>query len=172
MGLLRMPDSLRGELSKTFGILLTGTPGENVQSALRIIRSRRPPKVIIVGDFTLHHFLEAGFRPDIGIFDTKTRRSDFVGAIDVADAIRVRNPQGCITDGAAAALGRALLSGEPAMILVDGEEDLLSLTAIEKSPLGSLVIYGMPKRGMIVLTVDEEIKERIGGLLKKFTREE
>jgi uncharacterized protein (UPF0218 family) len=168
-----MPDSLRGELSKTFGMLLTGSPGENVQSALRIIRSRHPPKVIIVGDFTLYHFLEAGFRPDIGIFDTKTRRSDFVGSIDeVAAAILVRNPQGCITDGAAAALGRALLSVGPALILVDGEEDLLSLTAIEKGPLGSLVIYGMPKRGMVVLTVDEEIKERICGLLKKFTREE
>ena len=149
-----MPDSLRGELSKTFGILLTGTPGENVQSALRIIRSRRPPKVIIVGDFTHQPFLEAGFRPDIGIFDTKTRRSDFVGAIDVADAIRVRNPQGCITDGDAAALGRALLLG-PALIRSTGRRTCSP--DCREEPARPLVYTGC-RRGMIVLTIDEEMK--------------
>jgi len=171
LGLLRMPDSLRGELSKTYGTLLTGTPGRNVARALRMIQSRRPPKVIVVGDFTLHHFLEAGFRPDVGIFDMKTRRSDFSGAIRDEGAVRTSNPQGCISDEAAAALDVALLSEGPVQILVDGEEDLLSLPAIAKSPLGSFVIYGMPKRGMVVLTVDKGMKEKIGSLLGKFTRE-
>jgi len=170
--LLRMPDCLRGELSETFGTLLTGTPSENVRDALKIIYSRHPPKVVVVGDFTLHHFLEAGYMPDIGIFDTKTRRSDFIASIVCEGAIRVRNPQGCITDDAVAALERALISEAPVLISVEGEEDLLSLPAIELSPIGSLVIYGMPERGMAVLTVDEDLKEKVGTLLKKFKMEQ
>jgi hypothetical protein len=43
-------------------------------------------------------------------------------------------------------------------IEIDGEEDLASLVCIVTAPMGSLVIYGVPGKGMTVVTVDSRTK--------------
>ena len=168
MGALRLPEHLRGDLSKIYGRLLTDEPSLNVKAVLKHIKSKPPPKVTIVGDFTLNAFLKAGYRPDLGIFDNKTRRAAFI--ISEPPTACVLNPAGLITDEATLTIKQALVSGSASMLSVKGEEDLLSLIAIMESPDGSLVIYGLPDRGMIVITVQKEIKEKIGMLLSQFSR--
>ena len=159
MGSLRMPMRLRDELSKQYGTLLTGDPKSNVRAALGILRSKRPPRVIMVGDFTLKAFIESGYRPNLGIFDNKTKRSLF--PISERPTNVVSNPAGHISDEAVLTIRRLLLSEGPSLLFVDGEEDLLSLPAILYSPEGSIVIYGMPGKGMVVIVADKEIKEKI-----------
>ena len=168
MGALRLPERLRGELSKTYGILFTNTPVCNVKAILRVVNSKRPPKVTVVGDFTLKAFLDAGFRPDLGIFDNKTRRASF--RLLEKPTAYVANPAGTITDESVSIIKRALESDSPCLLFVEGEEDLLSLPAIIHSPVGSLVVYGMPNKGMIAISVQKEIKEKICGLLSQFER--
>jgi len=169
LGCLRMPDHLRGELSSTsFGDLLTGSPGENVQSVLGIIRSTRPPKVLVIGDFTLNAFLEAGYRPDAGIFDCRSMRAPVLSSLKATD--RIVNHAGEITDEAVLTIKRIMRRKRPSLLLVDGEEDLLSLPSILNSPKGSLVIYGIPSRGMMVIAVDQKIKKRIKKLVSQFHR--
>ena len=169
MGSLRMPDNLRHELSsKDFGNLLSGNPAENARSVIAAAKSRQAPKVVVVGDFTLKAFLNSGFRPDLGIFDRKTRRSDFLISEKV-DA-EVLNPAGQISDEAVAAIRRLLSLNRPSLLLVNGEEDLLSLPSVLYSPDGSIVVYGMPGEGMMVITTDAENKEKVKKLLEKFER--
>jgi len=168
LGSLRMPTRLRDELSKQYGTLLTGDPKSNVKATLDILRSKRPPKVIVVGDFTLKAFIESGYRPDLGIFDNKTKRSSFPVLEKPTNV--VSNPAGHISDEAVSSIRQLLLSKGPSLLFVDGEEDLLALPAILHSPEGSIVIYGMPGKGMVVIVADKEIKEKIASLISQFER--
>ncbi|PIQ72047.1 hypothetical protein COV87_00040, partial [Candidatus Roizmanbacteria bacterium CG11_big_fil_rev_8_21_14_0_20_37_16] len=44
----------------------------------------------------------------------------------------------------------------------------LTLPAILFAPLNSLVLYGHWKHGIIAIVVDEEIKEKVRKIIKKF----
>ena len=43
-------------------------------------------------------------------------------------------------------------------IIVEGEEDLLTLPVIKFAPLGALVVYGQPYVGMVLVMVTERTK--------------
>ena len=67
---------------------------------------------------------------------------------------------------------RALGGEKPARVLIDGEEDLLAIPAIEAAPLGSALYYGQPGEGVVVVTVDERARasaKRIMAAMKKET---
>ncbi|MEN3007403.1 MAG: FkbM family methyltransferase, partial [Candidatus Methanosuratincola petrocarbonis] len=50
---------------KEYGILLAGSPVENAARAIELFMRKRPPKVIVVGDFTLKTLIDHGFVPDL-----------------------------------------------------------------------------------------------------------
>jgi len=41
-------------------------------------------------------------------------------------------------------------------IIVEGEEDLLVLPLMADMPLGSVIIYGQPNEGLVIITITEE----------------
>lgn len=169
MGSLRMPEDLRGELAaEAFGTLLQGSPAENALNIVKIIAAKKPPKFIAVGDFSLKALLDAGYTPDLGIFDRRTKRlpCEFPNI----ETETVRNPSGEITDEAISSIKKALLPRRKrkVMLMVDGEEDLLALPAITSAPRGSLVVYGIPNRGMMLVIVDSPTKKKIASLMEKF----
>jgi len=166
---LRMPERLRAELSsKSFGTFFSGDPKANAENILKLIKSRHPPKVIIVGDFTLKVFSDSGFRPDLGIFDKKTKRSEFIGPDDFNE--KISNPAGQITDEAVASIKRLLSATLPSTLFIEGEEDLLAIPAIAQAPEGSFIIYGLPNEGIVVVTADKKTKEKINNLISQFER--
>ncbi len=171
MGYLKLPESLREELAKEYGLLLTGSPEDNAARAIELFMRKRPPKVIVVGDFTLKSLINRGFVPDLAVYDRKTKRSGF-NNIDLPPSFMVKNPPGTITDEAFSAIRAALGSGARTSICVEGEEDLLSIPAILLSPTGSVVLYGMPDRGMVLVEADEETKSRVRSMLDRFERVE
>jgi len=168
LGLLKMPEKLRPELSKPFGILLTGDLESNVNFVLSLIKKEHPPKVIIVGDYVLMGFIKLDYMPSLGIYDRKSRRSPFPSALKPTDT--VFNPAGHISDEAVVAIRRLLSSSSPSILYVEGEEDLLSLPAIIHSPEGAFVIYGLPSTGMVLIKVDKETKKKVAEILKSFER--
>lgn len=171
MGSLKMPDNLKSQLSSdAFGTLLDRSPEENAASVVKLVAETRPPKIAVVGDFTLNALLKAGFTPNLGIFDRQTKRIPY--DFPDVEAEAVKNPAGEITDGAVAIIKRALKGKrhKNVMLAVDGEEDLLAMPAIMHAPMGSLVIYGLPNRGMLVIKVDRRIKEKIALMINQFCR--
>ena len=56
------------------------------------------------------------------------------------------------------------------LIEVSGEEDLLVMPCVMEAPIGSLIMYGQPKEGIVLITVDESKKEIIEKLLNKFEK--
>jgi hypothetical protein len=110
--------------------------------------------------------------PDLGIFDRLTKRipCDF----PQVETETVRNPAGEITDEAMSSIKRALARRRrrKVMIAVDGEEDLLALPAIVQAPEGSVVIYGLPDRGMMLVIADGPTKKKIAAVINQFHKED
>ncbi len=168
MGMLKMPETLRSELSKPYGILLAGDLDSNVDDVLTLIKREHPPRVVIVGDYVLTGFIKSGYMPSLGIYDRKTKRSPF--PLNLKHTETVVNPPGHISDQAVLAIKRLLSSPEPSILYVEGEEDLLALPAVLHSPDGSFVIYGLPERGMILIKVEKNIKKKVAEILERFDR--
>ncbi len=103
--------------------------------------------LITVGDVVTVNTLGAGLDPSVSVVDGRTLRHVGMGvprdAFDVE--IRVRNPPGRITEDAMKAVRTALgeaEAGRSALLVVDGEEDLLALPLIAWGPENGLVLYG------------------------------
>ena len=80
--------------------------------------------------------------------------------------VYVKNPPGTITEEAIVAIKEALESPKHVHILVDGEEDLLVLIAVFYAPEKSLVVYGQPYEGIVVVKVTSEKKAEAAEILK------
>jgi GTP-dependent dephospho-CoA kinase len=78
----------------------------------------------------------------------------------------VKNPQGTISEEALEAVQKALESDKHVHIIVDGEEDLLTLIAVLCAPEKSLVVYGQPHEGIVVVKVTAKKKAETMEFLK------
>ena len=54
------------------------------------------------------------------------------------------------------------------IIQIDGEEDLSVLPAVLAAPLGWIVYYGQPERGIVKILVDEKNKAKIHKIVSHF----
>ncbi len=91
------------------------------------------------------------------IYDGRTRR----GPTRTPEAhgyrvVRVVNPPGGLTPAAVAASCRAARAPGLA-VEVEGEEDMMALPAMACARPGSVVLYGLPGRGTVVVFVDEGV---------------
>lgn len=166
-----LPDGLRSELRKHYGELYTGDEAETTK---RIVRDMgKPVKLITVGDITTFNILESGIVPDVSVVDDKTRRQPASSRIVKGtrhphfEIITVDNPAGSITEQLESALVSALGAKKPVQIYVRGEEDLAALPAIALAPMSSVVVYGLPDQGAMMVRVTERIKNEISSLLEK-----
>ena len=62
----------------------------------------------------------------------------------------------------------ALSKDEPTMINVEGEEDLAPIIIHCLAPIGTAVIYGQPKVGVVVQISTLEVKTRCRNILSMF----
>jgi uncharacterized protein (UPF0218 family) len=156
--------SIREALAKPLGSLVTEG------GALKLAASCSDD-VFTVGDVVSRTFLGRGVRPRIIIFDEKTHRQksgrfpeELLAGYRVECA---KNPPGTVSEEAYAELKRLIsISGEFAL-KISGEEDLLGLPTIELAPVGSLVFYGQPNKGIVAVHVDPETKGVARSLLEK-----
>ena len=112
--------------------------------------------------------------PNLMIIDYKTKRNidldetqtKIIEGIDCY-SVNIRNEAGTITAELIKAIETAIYSNETTKIIVDGEEDLATLPAIKLCKNGAKVIYGMPDKGMVVVDVNQQTKERTNRLLER-----
>jgi uncharacterized protein (UPF0218 family) len=125
-------------------------------------------KIITVGDATTERILSFGITPDIAVTDGVERRSLRDHLINYhAKEIFCTNPAGMISDEAMEVLQKALESSAPIRIKVQGEEDLLALPLFALSPKGSVVLYGQPLEGIVLVKITEEKQSQANGLMVK-----
>lgn len=152
-------------LKKPFGILV---PDSEVTEDRIKKMIRGAGKVIAVGDATTERMIGFGITPDIAVIDGRERRSKRAYSI-IYDAKQVKctNPAGDISAQAVKTINGALKSTEPVLINVDGEEDLLALPLFAEAPDGSVVLYGQPLEGMVVVRINPAKRKRARDLVKR-----
>jgi uncharacterized protein (UPF0218 family) len=167
---LVLTDKLRRSLKDPLGRLLPGSGPDIYEQVSTRISQRKPPRVIFVGDAVAKNALTRGIRRDVIIIDNKEKRAQTKPLDAHATRIfRVRNDPGTIGSEAWAAVQEAVESGD-AIMIVDGEEDLLTLVAMAVAPLGSFVIYGQPGEGLVMVEIDDSAKKKACFFLEGMTR--
>ena len=110
----------------------------------------------VVGDYVAANVLFAGLSPQIVVVDNRTMRIDVKPVKHGLKEVRVKNAAGTINAEAWLALRTAVMLKRRVAIVVEGEEDLLVLPLLAEMPLGSVIAYGQPRDGLVVVTVSKE----------------
>lgn len=176
---LVMTEDAEEMLKKPFGELIEGKDGDYAY-AMRIMMekySNENVPLITVGDVTTLTLQELKHCADISLVDGKTKRNTW----DKAEKINIEqydnyfkcvNPAGSLTksliDNCKLVLEKWLIDKSTSIIDVEGEEDLTPLIIHLVAPLGSIIVYGQPGKGVVVRITEEESKERCKNILSKF----
>lgn len=162
--MLRLQDEFRDLFKRPFGILFP-----DISDVIPLLSGR---VVYTVGDVVTDSLLSRGIYPDIAVIDGYTMRSPFLKTPLYVSArhIRVKNPAGMITPDLIAGLDLAL-SNPPALVFVDGEEDLAVIPLVIAAPDGALVLYGQPGEGVVLREIDGAARAEAKVLLSYFTSE-
>jgi uncharacterized protein (UPF0218 family) len=158
-------EELKERVRKPLGRLIHGTPSET--SSILIDELRKVSgKIIAVGDRVSRELSALGVRVDVYVVDDRIERQS-VEPFTMRGVVELRceNEPGTISEDAYAAIRDAVNMNEPVVVRVRGEEDLLALVAVIEAPIGSLVIYGQPRMGVVLVDVDEKAKQNALSIL-------
>jgi uncharacterized protein (UPF0218 family) len=148
-------------LKEPLGELVSGTFSECNAKLRKTWETEKPRRLILVGDTISRNAIETGIEPDVMIIDHKEERKD---AVDFthgkARVFRTINEPATLSLLAWQAVAEAIEKGN-SLVLVEGEEDLLTLVAILVAPVGSIVAYGQPGKGIVLVRISPEKKDEI-----------
>jgi GTP-dependent dephospho-CoA kinase len=159
-------------LKEPFGQLIPGEPNQTIPELRSIVQRNAPRRVTAVGDVVSRETLAGGIPVDLRIVDhVSMRRPTASFIINSRKTYHVKNPPGIITQESWQAIRQAMKERE-VVIYVEGEEDLLTLPCIAESPPNSLVLYGQPSQGLVVVTTSPSSKKKASEILGRMTREQ
>jgi|DewCreStandDraft_5_1066085.scaffolds.fasta_scaffold04753_8 hypothetical protein len=158
---------LRIRLKKPLGMLIRGSFAETMKKFKDMVDKEKPAVIISVGDTVSRNLVENRILPQLSIVDNRVmRRSAQPLPPTEHKAVNVKNPPGTITEEALMAIQNALKTDWKTKIVVDGEEDLLTLIAILYAPENAFVVYGQPYEGIVVVKATSDKKAEIANILK------
>jgi uncharacterized protein (UPF0218 family) len=148
------------------GELLNGDEEHNMKKLKKIVREENPPRVICVGDAVSRNAIKAGEDSWIKIVDGKEMRMETgLDGFHGSRIFLVENEPGTLSHIAWETISE-VIKHEGSVLIVKGEEDLLTLPAILEAPEKSIVIYGQPpKAGMTVVRVNNESKQLANSII-------
>ena len=161
---MQLPDDLRDQLKTPLGNLIS----DNDPNKENIIKKITAESIIItVGDRTTENMLQLGLKPQIQIIDGLEKRNQRIVPADdtINTNLSCKNPPGEITEESMQIIQKAFSCESPVRITVDGEEDLLVLPVCIHAPKNSIVIYGQPNEGLVIVTITPEIRAKVQKIL-------
>jgi len=161
---LKLPENLREDLKIPLGDLINDIDVNNKNIQTKI----NPKSVLIaVGDRTTENMLQLGLKPQIQIIDGLEKRNQRIVPVDdtINTNLSCRNPPGEITEESMQVIQKAFSCEPPVRITVDGEEDLLVLPVCIFAPENSVVMYGQPNEGLVIVHITPEIRAKVQKIL-------
>jgi len=161
---LQLPNDLRDQLKNPLGNLIK----DNDIDKENIIKEISAESVLItVGDRTTENMLKLGLKPQIQIIDGLEKRNQRLVPKDdtINTNLSCKNPPGEITEESTQVIQKAFSCESPVRITVDGEEDLLVLPVCMSAPENSVVMYGQPNEGLVLVHVTPEIQAKVQKIL-------
>ena len=154
--------TLREKLKVPLGLLIQGSFDETMKKLKELIEKERPSMVISVGDAVSDNMMKHGISLQVLVVDNKIMRNPIKPiAVDADQTLHVKNPPGTLTEETWTVIKKALRGKGRTKVLVDGEEDLLTLVAVLCAPENSLVVYGQPHEGIVAIMVTEKTREKM-----------
>lgn len=136
--------------------------------------------VITVGDVTTKTFLKQGITPHISVIDFVVERKQTYSSTEELGFSKgeyiyhLENKKSTISPGVFSVIAHIFStnseSNRNSVIVITGEEDLIVLPLLLLAPLGAIVFYGQPKRGIVRVDVTETIKQQMRDLLGRFQK--
>jgi len=162
---LVLPEELREILSNPFGEIF------NVNDIPKQLSGKE--LVISVGDETTDNLLKLHIKPDLAIFDLQIERKPVI-KLRLLNAYKQRkivsNPPGKITIELWNAVAEALSNRDVDAIQVDGEEDLAALVCGYLAPDNSVLLYGMPSKGVCIVKINKESRKLAERILREMAK--
>ncbi|MFH0922831.1 MAG: DUF359 domain-containing protein, partial [Candidatus Micrarchaeota archaeon] len=84
--------------------------------------------------------------------------------------LKARNAAGTVSRSLDNAMRKAIHAKKRVLVKVKGEEDLAVLPAVLVAPLNSVIAYGQPGDGAVIVRVTEKIKEKAAKIMKALER--
>ena len=161
---MKLPDNLREQLKIPLGILLleSDVNKKNIQNHIS-----ENSFVITVGDRTTEKMIEFGLIPSLQIIDGQEKRikRNIPENFNVSTPLTCDNPAAEITNQSIETIKKAFVSKTPVRITVRGEEDLLVIPVCIYAPENSVVMYGQPNEGLVIVKITPEIRNKTQKLL-------
>lgn len=155
---MHLPDSLRNGLKKPMGLLIKDSEvtKENILQTIQ-----KDAFLITVGDATTERMIKFGLDPSLQIVDSMEKRSKRdLPTGKVRTILECVNPAAEITIESISIIKKAFQADVPVRIIVKGEEDLLVLPVAMHAPENSVIMYGQPNEGLVIVKVTEEIRNK------------
>lgn len=156
---MKLPKNLRDQLKFPIGTLLP-----NAQVTKENILKHVPAEsfLITVGDATTEKMLQFGIVPSLQIIDSQEKRSKREPPPDkqVTTSLDCVNPAGEITLQCIEIIKKSFTSPPPVRIIVNGEEDLLVIPVCIHAPQNSIVMYGQPDEGLVIVQINDSIRKK------------
>ncbi len=160
---MKLPDSLRDQLKIPLGILLPIDQDNktNVQKYLS-----DDSFIITVGDRTTEKMIDFDLIPSLQIIDGLEKRikRDII-KLGNAFELKIDNPAAEITLESIEIIKKAFTMNSPIRLTVNGEEDLLVLPVCIHAPENSVILYGQPNKGLVLVQITTEIRNKAQALL-------
>lgn len=160
---MRLPDNLRDQLKKPLGILLLDSDAtqDNISKNIPL-----GSFVITVGDATTEKMIQFGFNPSLQIVDSLEKRNKRdLPEGEPSTILTCKNPAAEITPESISVIQKAFDMTPPVRIIVSGEEDLLVLPVAVYAPKNSVILYGQPNQGLVIVNVTEEVRNRARSIM-------
>ena len=161
----KLTEELRNKLKQPLGTLIRGEEKDTMNALKHIIEDMSPNLIICVGDIVSRNASRSSVSVNVRIIDNKVMRKETERfEFDTRRTFYTKNPAGTIELMAWQAVKEAIKTGD-SLVSVNGEEDLLALIAILEAPFNSIVIYGQPKEGIVVVEVNEKKKSEVESII-------
>ena len=122
--------------------------------------------IITVGDRTTEKMINFDLIPSLQIIDGQEKREKREPPkLENATELTVDNPAAQITSQSISVIKKAFTMQSPVRIFVNGEEDLLVLPVCVNAPENSVVMYGQPHEGLVIVKITTEIRNKAQSLL-------
>ena len=122
--------------------------------------------IISVGDRTTEKMIDFDLIPSLQIIDGQEKREKREPPkLEHTIELTVDNPAAEITSESISMIKKAFTLQSPVRIFVNGEEDLLVLPVCVHAPENSVVLYGQPNEGLVIVRITPEIRNKVQGLL-------
>ena len=160
---MKLPNSLRDQFKNPLGVLL---PEDTADKAHISEYLSDNSYIITVGDRTTEKMIDFGLIPSLQIIDgVEKREKRELPKLENTTELTVDNPAAEITSQSIDVIKQAFTLPSPVRIVVNGEEDLLVIPVCVHAPDNSIVLYGQPNEGLVVVEITPEIRNKTQSLL-------